>query len=199
MSRTDFGAVDGFFAKMCGTSMLSMFENTKEKVTVHIMHNDRLTPDNRGKLCYIAGQYGQQVEFHNVEEIAGDTLRKFEAVHPIASGINAAWYPLLSHEVFPDLDKIILLGADVIFNLDVAELWACNLEGYGIATVSEIYTKGPNEVNPIVKTDMLSTSTILTRTSYLQDRVFSEKILMPYSTRASSFTTKNILSLNKML
>ncbi|MBQ7475933.1 MAG: hypothetical protein IJT06_00890, partial [Selenomonadaceae bacterium] len=35
---------DGFFAKMCGVSMLSMFENTKEKITVHIMHNERLTP-----------------------------------------------------------------------------------------------------------------------------------------------------------
>ncbi|MBR4152128.1 MAG: hypothetical protein IKT98_04145 [Selenomonadaceae bacterium] len=35
---------DGFYAKTCGTSMLSMFENTREKVTVHIMHNDRLTP-----------------------------------------------------------------------------------------------------------------------------------------------------------
>lgn len=40
---------DGFYAKMLGTSMLSMFENTKEKVTVHIMHNERLTPDNRDK------------------------------------------------------------------------------------------------------------------------------------------------------
>ena len=66
---------DGFFAKMCGTSMLSIFENTKEKVTVHIMHNERLTFDNRAKFCYIANQYNQQVEFHNVEEIAGDILR----------------------------------------------------------------------------------------------------------------------------
>ena len=65
---------DSFYAKMLGTSMLSMFENTKEKVTVHVMHNERLTPDNRGKFCYIAGQYGHQVEFHNVEEIAGASL-----------------------------------------------------------------------------------------------------------------------------
>ena len=118
---------DGFFAKMCGTSMLSMFENTKEKVTVHIMHNDRLTPDNRGKFCYIAGQYGQQVEFHNVEEIAGASLRKFDEVHPSRSGINVAWYPLVVHEVFPELDKIICLGADTVVNLDIGELWAYNL------------------------------------------------------------------------
>ena len=133
---------DGFFAKMCGTSMLSMFENTKEEVTVHIMHNERLTRDNRDKFCYIAGQYNQRVEFHNVEEIAGATLRKFEAVHPIKSGINASWYPLIVHEVFPNLDKLIFLGADTIINLDIAELWEYDLDkiGVGLAAVPEAFS-----------------------------------------------------------
>lgn len=132
---------DGFYAKMLGSSMLSMFENTKEKVTVHIMHNDRLTPDNRGKFCYIAGRYSQQVEFHNVEEIAGATLRKIEAVHPIKSGVNASWYSLIVHEVFPNLDKLIFLGADTVINLDIGELWAYDLTGrdeLGLGAVPEI-------------------------------------------------------------
>ena len=123
---------DGFYAKMCGTSMLSMFENTKEQITVHIMHNERLTPDNRGKLSYIAGQYNQKIEFHNVEEIAGESLRKFEAVHPSPTGMNASWYWTVVHEVFPDLDKIILLGTDTIFNLDVVELWAYDITRGGL-------------------------------------------------------------------
>lgn len=133
---------DGFFAKMLGTSMLSMFENTKEKVTVHIMHNDRLTPDNRGKLCYIAGQYNQHVEFHNVELIAGSSLRKFEKAYPIPSGINAAWFPFILHEVFPELDKLIFLGADTVFySLDIAELWQIELnEQFPFGAVAE-FTK----------------------------------------------------------
>ena len=144
---------DGFFAKMLGVSMLSMFENTKEKVTVHIMHNDRLTPDNRDKFCYIAGQYNQHIEFHNVEEISGSTLRKFDAVYPIKSGINAAWYPLIVHEVFPELDKLIFLGTDTVFNLDVGKLWAYDLEGLEcpFGAVSEYFMKGSYEVNPICK------------------------------------------------
>ena len=140
---------DSFYAKMLGTSMLSMFENTKEKVTVHVMHNERLTPDNRGKFCYIAGQYGQQVEFHNVEKIAGASLRKFEAVHPTDSvvnawwsGVNSCWYPFISPEVFPDLDKLIFLGTDMVINLDIGELWAYDLDtvggGYGFGAVPEI-------------------------------------------------------------
>ncbi len=130
---------EGFFAKMLGTSMLSMFENTKEKVTVHIMHNDRLTADNHGKFCYIAGQYNQQIEFHNVEEISGPTLRKFENVHPDKTGVNSHWYPLIVHEVFPDLDKIICLGADTVFNeIDIGELWAYDLGKYGFAAAVDI-------------------------------------------------------------
>ena len=138
---------DGFFAKMLGTSMLSMFENTKENVTVHVMHNDRLTPDNRGKLCYIAGQYNQRVEFHNVEEIAGPTLRKFEAAYPIPSKINVAWYPLVVHEVFPELDKLICLGADTIFySIDIGELWNIELnENFPFGAVAEFTKWGEAE------------------------------------------------------
>lgn len=145
---------DGFYAKMLGTSMLSMFENTKEKVTVHIMHNDRLTPDNRGKFCYIAGQYNQQVDFRNVEEMAGPSLRKFEAAHPIKSGINASWYPLIIHEIFPDLDKLIFLGADTVINLDIGELWSYDLNNvggvYGFGAVPEAYSKSPKSWIKIV-------------------------------------------------
>ena len=144
---------DGFYAKMLGVSMLSMFENTKEKVTIHIMHNDRLTVDNRDKFCYIAGQYNQQVEFHNVEKIAGATLKKFDEAYPTGCEMSPAWYPLIAHEVFPDLDKIILLGADTLFNLDIAELWNYSLDGleYPIAAVSEYFMKGSHEILPISK------------------------------------------------
>lgn len=137
--------------------MLSMFENTKEKITVHIMHNDRLTDDNREKFIRIANQYNQQVDFRNVEEIAGDTLRKFEEVHPHRSGINASWYPLIVHEVFPELDKLILLGADTVINLDIGELWAYDLEKgkNGFAAVPEVLSKTPKNLLKLVRDNLV--------------------------------------------
>lgn len=131
---------DGFFAKMTGTSMLSMFENTKSEVTIHIMHNDRLTPENRGKLCYIAGQYNQHIEFYNVEVLAGKELRKFEEAMPsaIATGVNASFYPLVIHKVLPHLDKVIFLGADTVFNIDINELWKIDLGDKVFGAVPEI-------------------------------------------------------------
>ena len=187
---------DGFFAKMLGTSMLSMFENTEEKVTVHIMHNDRLTSDNRGKFCYIAGQYNQQIEFHNVEEISGATLRKFEAVHPIKSGINAAWYPLITHEVFPDLDKIIFLGADTVINLDIGELWAYDLGEYSFAAVPEALNKSPKKVlrmvlrNLVDYNDYFNVDVMIIRPSFFRENF--ETIL-----EACKFVYNNDFNLNE--
>lgn len=135
---------DGFYAKLLATSMLSMFENTKEKLIVHIMHNERLTPDNRNKFCYIANRYNQQIEFHNVEEISGVSLGRIEEAHPNKSGVNAYWYTFILHEVFPDLDKLIFLGADTVINLDIGELWEYDLdESCGIAAVPEILSGAP--------------------------------------------------------
>ena len=150
MWRIDWG--DGFYAKMLGVSMLSMFENTKEKITVHVMHNDTLTPDNRGKFCYIAGQYNQRIEFHNVEEIASELLKKITEVHGSSERYtNAVWYNLLSYEVFPNYDKIISLGTDTVINLDIGELWAYDPGEHGFGAVQECLSKGNLDVLPICK------------------------------------------------
>ncbi len=50
---------DGRYSKFTGTSILSMFENATtppRSVTVHILHDDTLTADNRDKFSYLAGQ-----------------------------------------------------------------------------------------------------------------------------------------------
>lgn len=149
--------------KMLGVSMLSMFENTKEKVTVHIMHNDTLTPDNRDKFCYIAGQYNQQIEFHNVEEIAADSFEKFKEVYPGSDRLekytNSVWYEFVAYEVFPHLDKLIFLGTDTVINLDIGELWAYDLGEYGFGAVPEslfsnkdrVSAKDNDKLNPSLR------------------------------------------------
>lgn len=149
------GGGDGFYAKMLGTSMLSMFENTKEKVTVHIMHNDSLTPDNRGKFYYIAGQYNQKIEFHHAEKIAAESLKRIEEVYPTDDRVKrytlSIWYSFIIHEIFPNQDKIIFLGTDTIINLDISELWEYDLGEYGLGAVSEYLFKGNSSINPISK------------------------------------------------
>ena len=136
---------DGFFAKMCAVSMLSMFENTKEQVIVHIIHNSTLTQDNHDKFCHIAKNFNQQIEFHDIEKIAWDILSKFETVYPTTpEHPEAAWYPFALPKIFPNLEKIISIGTDMVINLDIAELWAYDVsKEVGIAAVPEILSGMP--------------------------------------------------------
>lgn len=66
----------GRYSKFTGTTMLSIFENTNSKVTVHILHDNTLSTDNREKFSYLAGQYGQRVEFYNVDKLCVEEIKQ---------------------------------------------------------------------------------------------------------------------------
>ena len=128
------------YAKFAGTSMLSLFENTNENVTVHILHDNTLTPENRENFVYIAGRYNQQVKFYNVENEYPDEINQFKSNMPpaVLERFNiAAMFRLLLPKIIP-LEKIIYLDSDTIVNLDIKELWRVELEDNPIAAVSEI-------------------------------------------------------------
>ena len=75
MIHVCFGLYDktGSYSKFTGTAMLSLFDNTTSNVTVHILHDNTLTNDNREKFSYVAGRYGQRVKFYNVEKLCAPT------------------------------------------------------------------------------------------------------------------------------
>ena len=56
--------------------MLSLLDNTLEKVTVHIISDNTLSASNRKKLVEIVQKYNQQIEFYNVDELATDWIKK---------------------------------------------------------------------------------------------------------------------------
>ena len=126
----------GRYSKFTGTAMLSMFENTSSEVTVHILHDKTLTPNNRDKFIYLAGRYNQHVEFHNVEkfftaEWAAALSENFQALYS-----SAAMYRFLIPKFFPaSVDKVIYLDSDVIVNTDIEELWRTRLVSEPVAAV----------------------------------------------------------------
>jgi len=56
MIHVCYGIYDdtGRYSKFTGMSILSMFENTRTEVTVHLLHDDTLTDDNRDKFSNFA-------------------------------------------------------------------------------------------------------------------------------------------------
>lgn len=137
-----FGLHDknGLYSKFTGTTLLSVFANTASEVTAHILHDGTLTQANREKFVYLAGRYGQRVEFHNVEKLFAEKIlaplsEKFQALYSAA-----AMYRFLIPHVLPaTVEKVIYLDSDVIVNLDIEELWRTRIVGEPIAAVPVSY------------------------------------------------------------
>ena len=107
--------------------MLSVFENTTAAVTVHILHDNTLTIDNREKFLRLAARYGQAVNFYNVEVLCRNELEKFSRRIPFMRNARTTigtFYKFLIMYVLPrEIEKVIYLDADLLVNLDIAELW----------------------------------------------------------------------------
>ncbi len=131
----------GHYSKFVGASMLSLFENTSADVTVHILHDETFTNDNREKFSYIAGRYSQRVVFHNVEETCAEDIEKIRAnftEETLSRYSVATFFRLFAFKAIPpNVTKIIYLDSDTIVNLDVAEMWRVELGDKPLAAVLE--------------------------------------------------------------
>jgi len=131
---------DGKYSKFVGVTMASIFENTAAPVTIHILHDATLTIDNRDKFIYLAGRYGQRVKFYNVDELCPDEIKFLR--EKLAVQINSrfsigTFYRLLIKK-FLRAGKAIYLDADIIVNLDIAELWRQDMKNFAVAAVPEM-------------------------------------------------------------
>ena len=142
------------YAKLVGTAMFSMFENTKSKVTVHILHDNTLTQDNRDKFIQIAERYRQRVEFHNVEESCADKIAEIRKAFPGVDKTRftiATLFRILFPFVLPSrIEKAIFLDGDIIVNLDIKELWQYELDDNVLGGISHKELGYTPEIQKIV-------------------------------------------------
>ena len=132
----------GHYSKLTGTAILQLFENTNSKVTIHLLHDNTLTEDNRDKFIQIADRYEQQLKFYNVEELCTDGLAKIEEHFPQAKDSHfsiATFYRFFIPELFlpQGIEKAIYLDSDIIVNMDIAEFWQIDLGDKPLGVVTE--------------------------------------------------------------
>ena len=147
MIHVCFGLHDatGRYSKFTGTAMLSLFENLlipPQSTTVHILHDNTLTNDNREKFCYLARQYNQLVRFYNVEELCADKIEDFKNFMPLVKTSHlsiGAMYRLLIPQILPsDIHKAVYLDSDIVVNLDITKLWQIELGDKILAAADEL-------------------------------------------------------------
>ena len=143
MIHVCFGIHDGtgHYSKFTGTTILSLFENTTSEVTVHILHDDTLTDENRDKFSLLATRYNQLIKFYNVDELCADKITEYLSLIPDleTSWVSVgAFYRFLIPQLLPkDIKEVIYLDSDIIVNLDINELWQIELGDKILAVVPE--------------------------------------------------------------
>lgn len=106
----------GSYFKYAYVTLLSLFENTKEEINVHILH-DSTIEHGKKHLEELCASYGHQINFHQVPYFDADAARK------ITSRFNiGTTYRYYVHE-FVKADKAIYMDCDVIVNRDIRDLY----------------------------------------------------------------------------
>ena len=148
MIHVCFGLYDktGRYSKFTGTAILSIFENTKSEVTVHIIHDNTVSADNRDKFTQLAERYNQRVKLYNVEELCADKVTEITENFPDANKTRysiAMFYRLFIPQLLSsNIEKAIYLDSDIIVNFDINKLWNIELSDKPLAAVPVILNFG---------------------------------------------------------
>ena len=124
---------NGTFSKYMGVTIISIFCSTKEKVTVHIIHDETLSIHQRKKFDKLAKLYNQKIIFHRVRNY------EYSMYETVAKAFSiGTLFRLSVCDVLPAaLDKVIYLDADIIVNLDIKSLWDVDVCKYPLAAVRD--------------------------------------------------------------
>ena len=128
----------GTYSRLTGTSMCSVFAQTRARVVVHLLHDNTLTAENRARFIELVRSFGQQIAFYNMEELLPDAFRAFRELAGNSAYSPASLYRLLAMQVLPpEVKKLIYLDSDTVAHLDIAELWQEETGEAGLAAVPE--------------------------------------------------------------
>lgn len=147
-----FGLHDknGDYSVWVGVVMQSVIEHTGAPICFHILHDDTLNDQNREKLVQVATQNGNRIQFHNLGDAFGDSLKEKMGRYTIGS-----MFRVMLPELLPDVDKIIYLDADILVNRDIKELWDTDIQNYCLAAVPDYSTvNGLETPYPVAKQEV---------------------------------------------
>lgn len=111
-------------------TLLSLFENTKESLRVHILHDETIHY-GREELEKLAARYGQEILFHRVPDFDPDFVKA------ITKWFNLGTMYRYFVADFINSDKVIYLDCDVIVNRDIKDLYDIPLGDHLIAAVKD--------------------------------------------------------------
>lgn len=123
-------AVESNYAPMALVTINSIIKNTKEELFFHII-SSKIQPYQKEMMSNYVKRNNVDIEFIDVEE-------------EVFSSLSLGWFKnyttylrWLIPELLHGISKIIYTDADVVFNMDILELYNTSVDGYGIAAVQD--------------------------------------------------------------
>lgn len=133
------------YSKLTGTSICSLFENTKAWVTIHLLHDKTLTEENRRRFAKLARRYANHIVFYNMDELfdMDAIVQKYvgtarEKGFSLQYSFASLYRLLLVHFLPKDIHRLIYLDSDIIVNCDIQDLWKEEIGENGLAAVPEM-------------------------------------------------------------
>lgn len=119
----------GNYSKYEGAAIGSLLENTKSKVTIHLLHDETLSEKNKRMFYELVSNYDQKIILYEID------TTKLEMYKSMCGSITiGTLFRLKIPEILSvDISKVIYLDADLIFNIDVERLWKIDLSDKIIA------------------------------------------------------------------
>lgn len=127
----------GDYSKYVGTTMLSVFANTKSSLEIHLLHDETLSENNKEKFKLLCKKYNHKINFYNVS--LPENLKICKGIERFSP---ASLYRLFIPDLLSHIDKVIYLDGDIISFLDVKELWEIDVEKFSLAAVKDKVTEG---------------------------------------------------------
>lgn len=122
----------GSYTEFVGIAMQSIVDHTKSRICFHVIHDGTIQPLHRQYLSAIAANSGNRLVFHQVDpenfRTENDHVKNFSI---------ASLFRLAIPDILADLQKVIYLDADLLFSIDISELWETSLSGCSLAAVPD--------------------------------------------------------------
>lgn len=134
----------GSYYKNAYVTLISIFENTRESVAVHILHDETIT-HGQADIQELCQRYGHTVSFYRVPVLDDETVKAITKVYSIG-----ATYRYYIHELV-DADKAVYLDCDIVVNRDINDLYSVSLHDKLAAAVPDIHSYWKDNGKPKTK------------------------------------------------
>ena len=133
-------ASDDLFAEILGTSMVSLYENSRDMQDIIVyIFDSGISTSNKEKLMSLAINYQRSMPFF-IE--AKDISQELSMDVAIDRGSLSQYARLFVSSDLPEtLERVLYLDCDILINKSIKELWNINLHGKTIAALMDAFSK----------------------------------------------------------